>query len=99
MSDLPRHMASPVAKESHDPFLRRVERRPADPRQMQGHPKSRPDLFEHRLGEPRVATGRRHPLNATSPLLDESECVEDATNHTIPEFRDTARQVLERQAE
>jgi hypothetical protein len=77
-------MDTAVAKKSEDRHLRLVECWPADSPKTQGHPKSRADLFEHRRGESGVATGRRHPLNATAPLFDESECMEDAANHTIP---------------
>jgi hypothetical protein len=66
-------MATAVAKKSQDHLLCLVERWPADSPQTQGHPKSRADLFKHRRRELGVATGRRHPLNAASPLFHEPE--------------------------
>lgn len=71
--DLAGQVAATVAKKSEDRLLGLVERWPGDSPKTQGHPKPRPDLFEHRRGEPGVPTGRRHPLNAAAPLFDEPE--------------------------
>lgn len=75
-----------------------VQRRCAHPPDTQRHPKARADLFDHRRREPGGAAGSRHPLNPASPLLDETERMEDAPDDPVAQLRDPSMEIVYREA-
>ena len=59
----------------------------------------RPNLFQDRNAQPRLLARGTHALNPASPLLNEAQFMEDATNHSVPQLRYALADVLNGKAE
>src|SRR5918996_332784 len=65
----------------------------------QGNSEVSGDLLQRRRSEPRLLAGRGHTLDAAAPLLDETQLVEDAPDHPVPQLGDAATNLLDGQPE
>ena len=87
-----------LAQEFNNGMVEIIPLRPGDLLPTKGDTKAAADFLELRLWQPRLPTSVYHAVNAAAPLLNQFQLVEDTTNDAIPQFGDTAQDVLNGEA-
>lgn len=85
-------------QEFHNGGVELVAFRLGDALATEGDAEAAADFLQFRLGQPGGAARGGHALDATAPLLDESQFVKDAADNAVAELGDAASDVLHGQS-
>jgi len=73
-----------------DALVQQIELRLGRGMPAERNPETAADFLEHRFGQASLNAGICHALDATAPLLDHSQLMEDTTDHPVTQSGDAA---------